>query len=307
MERKRNPGQPDNRSRVTLAPPGLQATIALDTSGFPQGDKSNGRHRQIHSRKITGSGSDRLSAHIEVMQRPRNNPSNTGGAQEGRGDHTLVAAFLGQAVANALLKGQSVCVTNDVAMTLESGQTFRPSSGQGLLAGAHISIMDMNRLDNSWGAQAIMYLPWTDIVGQEWQETWHPETVGPKTQNAPPSSLPKPEEEEALLQLTKGINLGTGLGHPSDKRHAERTIDNLRAGGHPFDPAEFGVGRSATAGALTRRRNWKRLRGRGGSKRVARISPALPGAAYQSFPGYASLRPGYGLGDTQVMGGQHQP
>jgi hypothetical protein len=29
--------------------------------------------------------------------------------------------------------------------------------------------------------------------------------------------------------------------------------------------------------------------------RVARVSAAKPGAAYQSFPGYASLHPGYEL------------
>jgi hypothetical protein len=95
----------------------------------------------------------------------------------------------------------------------------------------------MNKLDDSWGAQAIMYLPWNDTEGQEWQATWHPETVGPKTHNTSPSSLPK-AVEEALHQLTKAINLGTGLGHPSDKKHAERTIDRLRADGHSFDPAE---------------------------------------------------------------------
>jgi len=34
--------------------------------------------------------------------------------------------------------------------------------------------------------------------------------------------------------------------------------------------------------------------------RVARVSAAKPGAAYQSFPGYASLHPGYGLAQTCV-------
>lgn len=157
--------------------------------------------------------------------------------KKGGWDHTIVAEFLGPAAAKALLKGQPVQLADGVTMTLESGQTFRPSAGQGLLVGAHISVKDMNKLDDSWGAQAIMYLPWNDTEGQEWQATWHPETVGPKTHNTSPSSLPK-AVEEALHQLTKAINLGTGLGHPSDKKHAERTIDRLRADGHSFDPAE---------------------------------------------------------------------
>jgi hypothetical protein len=140
--------------------------------------------------------------------------------------------------AKSMVKGrQPVPITNGVTMTLESAQTFRPSASHGLLVGAHISIKDITKLDDSWGAQAIMYMPWNDMEGQEWQATWNPETFGPKTQNPPPGSLPAPVEE-ALGQLTKYINLGTGLGHPSDKKHAERTIDKLRADGHSFDPAE---------------------------------------------------------------------
>jgi hypothetical protein len=157
--------------------------------------------------------------------------------RKGGWEHTIVAEALGQAIAKALQKGQRVKVTDDVTMTLESSQTFRASVDQGLLVGAHISIKDMNKLDDAWGAQAIMYLPWTDKEGQEWHATWHPETVGPKTQNAPPSSLLKPVEE-ALRELTESINLGTGLGHPSDKKHAERAFDRLRSEGHSFDPAE---------------------------------------------------------------------
>jgi len=120
---------------------------------------------------------------------------------------------------------------------LESPQTFRSMSGQGLLVGAHISIKDMARLDDAWSAQAILFLPWNDIEAKEWRATWQPQTIGQKAQDVPPSSLSKPVEE-ALARLTQIINLGTGLGHPSDKKHAERTFDPLRADGHSFDPTE---------------------------------------------------------------------
>lgn len=152
-------------------------------------------------------------------------------------DHKIVAEFLGHAITKALLKGQIVRLTSDVTMTLESGQTFRPSDGYGLLVGAHISTKDMNKLDDSWGAQAIMYLPWSDAEGQEWRATWHPETVGANVQNIPLSTLPKPVED-ALRQLTKAVNLGTGLNHPSDRKRAEHTINDLRADGFSFDHAE---------------------------------------------------------------------
>ena len=172
------------------------------------------------------------------MQGPGNCPSDSSSAKEGGWEHTIVAEFLGQAATKALLKGQQVLLTDGVSMTLESGQTFRPFVGQGLLVGAHVSIADMNKLDDSYGAQAIMYLPWTDDEGKEWQATWNPQIVGAETQNIPSGNLPD-AVEKALSRLTQTINLGTGLGHPSDKKHAERTIDKLRADGHSFDPAEI--------------------------------------------------------------------
>lgn len=157
--------------------------------------------------------------------------------QKGGWDRSIVAEFLGPTVAKTLLKGQPVGIAEGVTMTLESTQTFRGNARHGLLVGAHISFKDMSKLDDVWDAQAIIYLPWNDMEGQEWRATWKPETIGPNTRNPPASDLSIPVEE-ALRQLTQHINLGTGLGHPSDKKHAQRVIANLRAGGHSFDPSE---------------------------------------------------------------------
>jgi hypothetical protein len=157
--------------------------------------------------------------------------------QKGNWDATIVAKFLRLKVAKALLKGQPVPITKGATMTLESVQTFRAHAVHGLLVGAHISVKDMNKLDDSLGAQAIVYLPWNDPEGREWQATWNPETIGPSATKVSAAGLSTPVEE-ALGQLTRSINLGTGLGHPSDKKHAERVIDKLRADGHSFDPAE---------------------------------------------------------------------
>jgi hypothetical protein len=123
-------------------------------------------------------------------------------------------------------------------MKLESAQTFRGSWSQGLLIGAHISDKDMNKLDDSIGAQAIVYLPWNDIEGKAWQATWGAQIIGTTAAPEPTASLSGPVEE-ALRSLTQAINLSTGLNHPSDKRHAERTIARLRQEGHSFDPVEI--------------------------------------------------------------------
>jgi hypothetical protein len=157
--------------------------------------------------------------------------------KKGGWEHSIVGEFLGARVAKALAKGQSVTLVEGVTMLLESPQTFRPTAGQGLLVGVHISIKEMAKLDDAWGAQAILFLPWSDIESQEWKATWHPETFGQKGPDAPANALSQPVQE-ALGRLTESINLGTGLTHPLDKKHAEQTFDKLRSDGCSFDPVE---------------------------------------------------------------------
>lgn len=157
--------------------------------------------------------------------------------KRGGWESTGIARALGEAAAKALVKGQSVRVTDGVTMSLESAQNFRSTSGQGLLVGAHISIKAMAKLDDAFGAQAIVYLPWVDSEAEEWKATWQPKTIGPKGDAAVSSGFSKPVEE-ALKRLTDMINLGTGLGHPSDKQHARRTFEKLRSEGHSYDPDE---------------------------------------------------------------------
>ena len=157
--------------------------------------------------------------------------------KKGGWEHTIVGEFLGAGAAKALTKGQSVTLVEGVTMVLESPQTFRPTAGQGVLVGVHISTKEMAKLDDAWGAQAILFLPWSDIESQEWKATWHPKTFGQKASEVPASTLPQPVQE-ALVRLTESINLGTGLTHPLDKKHAERTFDKLRSDGHSFDPTE---------------------------------------------------------------------
>ncbi len=121
--------------------------------------------------------------------------------QKGGFDRTIVAEFLGANIVKALIKGQAVPIAPGVQMKLESAQTFRGSWSEGLLIGAHISDKDMNKLDDSMGAQAIVYLPWNDTEGKEWQATWGAQIIGTAAAPAPTGSLPEPVEE-ALRSLT---------------------------------------------------------------------------------------------------------
>jgi hypothetical protein len=161
--------------------------------------------------------------------------------KKGGWEHSDVAKVMERDIAKALLRGQQVFLTDGVGMTLESGETFSPlASREGLLVGAHISIAAMDKLDDSSGAHAIMYLPWSEEEGKEWQATWNPQIVGAETQNVAAGKLPE-AVEKALNELTQSINLGTKVwSDPSDKQHAEETIDRLLAEEHSLDPVEVG-------------------------------------------------------------------
>lgn len=158
-------------------------------------------------------------------------------------DHSVVAKavvkFLGQATAKALLKGAEVPLGQaGLTLTLESQATFSASFAPGLIVGAHISDGEMAKIDDAPNDNAILYIPWTEVEGRRWQATWQPETIGPSTWKAPAAALPN-DVEDALMQLTQSINLGTGLNHPSGKALARSVIARLQKAGHSLDPAEI--------------------------------------------------------------------
>jgi hypothetical protein len=158
--------------------------------------------------------------------------------QKGGWDNSVVAEFLGKTATKALMKDQAVPLTTGVSMSMVSQRTFPRYVPQGLVIGAHISFDAMESIDDGCDAKAILYMPWNEKEGVEWLATWQATVIGPNNWSVPSSTLTAPVEA-ALSSLTQNINLSTGLGHPSDKASAVRTIGNLRAAGQHFDPREI--------------------------------------------------------------------
>ena len=159
---------------------------------------------------------------------------------KGQFPNTLVGKFLGTATTKALLSGKAVAMmTGGPVMAVQSPATFsRGAFNQSMIVCAHISGDDQRRIDDAPGAKAIVYLPWKEPDGKEWLATWHPKTIGPSTWTAPSNTL-APPVEAALERLTNIINLGAGLGHPSDKAAAVSMVAKLRTEGHAFDSREM--------------------------------------------------------------------
>jgi hypothetical protein len=153
-------------------------------------------------------------------------------------ERSIVGEMFTIAERKALTKGEPLRWGRDGPFVrLESSETFRPIPGLGLVFGAHISGAAMAKVDDS-PARAILYLPWTEDEGREWKATWRPETIGRDTWRPNVAELPE-KVQARLTELTKQINLSTGLGHPSDKASAKKAIADLRAGGHDFDAGEI--------------------------------------------------------------------
>jgi len=158
--------------------------------------------------------------------------------KKGGWEHTLVAQALGLAAAKALTKGPVSLWKGGPTLRLESHETFSSSSvHSGLIVGAHVGPKTMAKIDDAPDAQAILYLPWNEVEGREWQATWQPETIGPASWDAPTAALSK-EVEDELLKLTRLVNIRS-MSHASDKESARVVIAGLRAAGHSIDPAEI--------------------------------------------------------------------
>ena len=152
--------------------------------------------------------------------------------------NTVVGTFLGDSVTKALCKGESVRITADLTMNLESPKTISPYGSYGMVVGVYLSQKDQNVLDSLSNVKAIVLLPWTEEEGKTWLSTWNATVLGKSTWQVQQTAFPA-DVEEALLLLTHGINLSTGLSHPSDKESAKRTLFGIKRRGHRLNPDDI--------------------------------------------------------------------
>lgn len=139
---------------------------------------------------------------------------------------------------NALCKGKTILVDDALTMNLDSVRTYSPYGPRGMVIGVHLMQDGLDKLDASDSAKAIMFLPYNEEKGKAWLSTWNPTVLGKSTWTAPIIAI-ESEVENALRTLTDRINLSTDLTHPSDKKFAKTTFEDLKANGHRPDPEEI--------------------------------------------------------------------
>lgn len=149
---------------------------------------------------------------------------------------TLVGQLLG-GVATKLCRGESFLIAENILLDLQGANKVRHICHYEMIVGVYLSLESLFRLESALSAKAIIFLPWMEDEGKRWLSTWGATILGTNTWQVQQTSLP-PDVENALSVLTQGINLSTGLIHPSDRRTARRVLTELRDLGHALCSAD---------------------------------------------------------------------
>lgn len=86
-------------------------------------------------------------------------------------------------------------------------------------------------------APAICVITWIKGELEKWKAAWGPIDLR-AGEAVPAAEISNPVVRRALEGLTSLVNIGTGLGHPSDRSAAIRTFRILKANGEQYDPDE---------------------------------------------------------------------
>lgn len=149
---------------------------------------------------------------------------------------TIVGRMLGD-VAKKLCQGQTVPFAENLSLDLMCASKIQPFCVYEMIIGVYLSLEALYKLDSIQSTKAIMFLPWTEDEGKMWLSTWKATILGVNTWQVQPTSLPL-DVDNALSILTQGINLSTGLTHPSDRNAARDLLRKLKDLGYVLCPSD---------------------------------------------------------------------
>lgn len=149
---------------------------------------------------------------------------------------TIVDA-IGQAAAVALSQGRSVPLPNGIRLSCETQRTFHGMPAGSVILAVYGRPSLLDTVETYPTAYGIVVVPWMESDVEEWIRAWNPEVVGVPPRGEAPPLIENAVVGRALITLTNGINLSTGLHHPSDRNAAIQLLRMLRDSGEEFDPA----------------------------------------------------------------------
>ncbi len=134
------------------------------------------------------------------------------------------AKYLGVGIADELRKF-GTARWKDYVCTLESVKTLIPNEPYGLVFAVHFNgALDL--LDSIVSAEAILFLPLSEMEGKEWSATWGPTILGPDTWRVPLAQL-SPELDKVMKQIGIAVGRSARLLNKSDKHLVEAHLQQL--------------------------------------------------------------------------------
>lgn len=149
--------------------------------------------------------------------------------------YTSLADQLG-ATAKALVGGQAVSLSTGLTLRHATRQTLKYGAGHAVIIVYYAEDRLLEFVDGLRDVAGVVAVP--DVADQAsvWAERWNPKIPGQKAAPVPAPILDDSVIENALLSVTKLINLShTGL-FTRDKQWADETLRILRAKGHSAPP-----------------------------------------------------------------------
>lgn len=154
------------------------------------------------------------------------------------------AAFLSSPVgellsggARELCQGKSLALPEKLSLDLFCASKSQSFYGYDLIVAMYLSLDALYKFDTDMSAKAILFLPWMENEGKQWLATRNPTILGANTWQVQHASFP-PEVDNSLSIMTDGINLSTGLAHPSDRETAREVLMKLRDSGYSLSSSD---------------------------------------------------------------------
>lgn len=116
-------------------------------------------------------------------------------------------------------------------------EKIRRSSWSGSILAVYPTTQLLDSLDSLHGPSAVLVVPWLRDEVSPWIRTWSARELG-STEEPSERVFSNSTVRAALESLTRRVNMGTGLAHPSDRAAAIEMFRMLKRAGEHYDPDE---------------------------------------------------------------------
>jgi len=151
----------------------------------------------------------------------------------------VITQVIGDDMARHLASGKAVPLEesgSDILLITQRIKLTRWRGGPVLAVYATKELLDA--LDELHGVTEMAVVPWRLAEVQYWVDTWAPQELRGMGPAAQPTQVRNPVIVEALKNLTRNVNLSTGITDPSDRKAAIDLFQRLKQAGEKFNPSE---------------------------------------------------------------------